>query len=125
MRQKIQVLFIRFQQAQKAFNLTLLPSKVNVLIMNDLEKLLNKIAENILHIDEASLTSLWDKYKSRVEQISVSSEWEKAIIIFSIINAVRTKNAILNENILHKNSSSRKKVQPKKSKEKPYLKLVK
>jgi len=93
--------------------------------MNDLEKLLNKIAENVLHIDEASLTSLWDKYKSRVEQISVSHEWEKAIIIFSIINAVRTKNAILNENILHKNSSSRKKVQPKKSKEKPYLKLVK
>lgn len=94
--------------------------------MNNLEKLLDKIAENILHIDEASLTSLWDKYKSRVEQISVSSEWEKSIIIFSIINAVRTKNAILNENILTKNSAARKTGHPaKKSKEKPYLKLVK
>jgi len=69
--------------------------------MNSLENSLNKIAENILHIDEASLTSLWDKYKNKVEQFSNSSEWEKAVIIFSIINTVRAKNAIFNEKLLN------------------------
>ena len=92
--------------------------------MNSLENSLNKIAETILHIDEASLTSLWDKYKRKVEQFSGSAEWEKAVIIFSIINAVRTKNAILNEKII-KNNSSRKTKSPDKPKARPYLKLVK
>jgi hypothetical protein len=92
--------------------------------MNSLENSLNKIAENILHIDEASLTSLWDKYKSKVEQISVSTEWEKAVIIFSIINAVRAKNAIFNEKML-KNKAPKKPAQTKRPQGKSYLKLVK
>jgi hypothetical protein len=93
--------------------------------MNSLENSLNKIAESILHIDEASLTSLWDKYKNKVEQFSNSSEWEKAVIIFSIINAVRAKNAIINENLLKNNSSNKIKSPQETVKEKPYLKLVK
>ena len=105
--------------------MTLLPSKVIILLMNSLENSLNKIAESILHIDEASLTSLWDKYKNKVEQFSNSSEWEKAVIIFSIINAVRAKNAIINENLLKNNSSNKIKSPQETVKEKPYLKLVK
>jgi predicted house-cleaning noncanonical NTP pyrophosphatase (MazG superfamily) len=92
--------------------------------MNRLEISLNKIAENILHIDEASLTSLWDKYKNKVEQFSNSSEWEKAVIIFSIINAVRAKNAIFNEKLLN-NKAQKKTATPEKPQDKPYLKLVK
>ena len=105
--------------------MTLLPSKVIILLMNSLENSLNKIAESILHIDEASLTSLWDKYKNKVEQFSNSSEWEKAVIIFSLINAVRAKNAIINENLLKNNSSNKIKSPQETVKEKPYLKLVK
>lgn len=93
--------------------------------MNSIEKSLNKIAETILHIDEASLTSLWDKYKSRVEQFSPSAEWEKAVIIFSIINAVRAKNAVFNENLLKTNDKHQTNPQPDNPKEKHYLKLVK
>jgi len=93
--------------------------------MNSIEKSLDKIADIILHIDEASLTSLWDKYKAEVEQFSRSAKWEKAVIIFSIINAVRAKNAIFNENIKKKNSANQKKSPPEYSKEKHYLKLVK
>ncbi|MEN6421761.1 MAG: hypothetical protein ABFD76_07405, partial [Smithella sp.] len=89
------------------------------------EKSLNKIADTILHLDEASLTSLWDEYKNKVEQFSRTAEWERAVIIFSIINAVRTKNAIFNEILLKSNSENNKKSPPKISKEKPYLKLVK
>ena len=107
----------------KAFDLTLLPSKVNISIMNNLETSLDKIAENILYLDEASLTSLWDKYKAKMEQFSYSPEWEKSVIIFSIINSIRVKNAIFNEQLLNKVS---KEAKPAKEKQgKPYLKLVK
>jgi hypothetical protein len=92
--------------------------------MNRLEISLNKIAENILHINEASLSSLWEKYKNKVEQFSHSPEWQKAVIIFSIINAVRAKNAIFNDKLLN-NKTSEKTTTTKRSHGKPYLKLVK
>jgi hypothetical protein len=104
--------------------LTLCPTKVIILIMNNLERSLNKIAENILHIDEASLTSLWDTYKNKVEQFSTSPEWEKAVIIFSIINAVRVKNAIFNDKLLS-SKIPKKKTPPKRPQGKSHLKLVK
>ena len=93
--------------------------------MDNLEKSLNKIAENILHIDEASLSSLWQKYKNKMEHFSRTADWEKAVIIFSIINAVRVKNAIFNDNLLKNNAANQIKTHTKKLKEKPYLKLVK
>lgn len=92
--------------------------------MNSLENSLQKIAESILHFDEASLTSLWEKYKNKIEQFSTSPEWEKAVIIFSIINAVRAKNAIFNEMVLN-NKAAEKTEQPDKPQGKPHLKLVK
>ena len=93
--------------------------------MNNLENSLNKIAETILHFDEASLTSLWEKYKNKMEQFSTSRDWEKAVIVFSIINAVRAKNAIFNKNLLKNNSPNKINSPPKVPKDKHYLKLVK
>lgn len=86
---------------------------------------MNKIAEHILHIDEASLTSLWEKYRTKVENFSHTKEWESAVIIFSIINAVRAKNAIFNQKIMNNNNPSRQKKSQINHKEKSYLKLVK
>ena len=103
--------------------MTLVPSKVNISNMNTLETSLDKIAENILYLDEASLTGLWDKYKARMEQFSYSPEWEKSVIIFSIINSIRVKNAIFNEQLLNK--ASHEAPPSKKNQGKPYLKLVK
>jgi hypothetical protein len=103
--------------------LTLLQTKVNISDMNSLENSLDKIAENILYLDEASLTSLWDKYKAKMEQFSYSPEWEKAVIIFSIINSIRVKNAIFNEQLLNK--ATQEPLPKKKKQGKPYLKLVK
>ncbi len=65
-----------------------------------LESVLEKIAEKILALDEASLASLWAKYKERMDRFDASKEWEKAVIVFFIINAVRAKNQIFNERIL-------------------------
>lgn len=103
--------------------MTLSSSKVNISNMNSLETSLDKIAENILYLDEASLTSLWEKYKAKMEQFSYSSEWEKSVIIFSIINSIRVKNAIFNEQLLNK--ASKEATPSKKKQGKPYLKLVK
>jgi hypothetical protein len=64
-----------------------------------IEATLNKLAEHILGLDEASLVSLWEKYKARTENFEISREWEKAVIIFFIINAVRAKNQMFNEQI--------------------------
>ncbi len=91
--------------------------------MNTIENSLNKIAEPILHIDEASLSRLGDKYKSKMEHFSFTPEWEKSVIIFSIINAVIVKNAIFNENLLNKQAQNNP--APKKPHAKPSLKLVK
>lgn len=67
-----------------------------------LEHSLDRIAEKILGLDEASMSGLWEKYKKRMEQFDTSREWEKSVIIFFIINAVRTKNHIFNNQILKK-----------------------
>ena len=85
-----------------------------------LESALDNLAEKILSFDEASLSSLWEKYKSRMERFEPSKEWEKAVIIFFIINAVRAKNHIFNEQILSQPDTS-----PGKKQKKPDLHLVK
>lgn len=92
--------------------------------MNTIEKSLDKIAENILYMDEASLDNLWDKYKEKMEQFSFTPEWEKSVIIFSIINAVRVKNAIFNEQLFKQQSATESKAH-KRPNGKPNLKLVK
>jgi hypothetical protein len=86
-----------------------------------LESALDKLAETILGLDEASLTSLWGKYKSRMERFEPTKEWEKAVIIFFIINAVRAKNHIFSEQIIRQ-----REVSPQKTpRGKPDLRLVK
>ena len=86
-----------------------------------LESALDKMAESILSLDEASLTSLWEKYKTRMEHFETTKEWEKSVIIFFIINAVRAKNHIFNEQLLRQ-----REIRPeKKTKGKPDLHLVK
>ncbi|MCK9230234.1 MAG: hypothetical protein M0Q23_02835 [Syntrophales bacterium] len=88
------------------------------------EKSLEKIAEQILSLDEASLAGLWDNYKEKMENFNTSREWEKSVIIFFIINAVRVKNKIFNEQVVQ--SSPGATSNPKKSPgDVPYLKRVK
>ena len=86
-----------------------------------LEPALDRLAERILSLDEASLSSLLEKYKARMEHFEPTKEWERAVIIFFIINAVRAKNHIFNEQLLRQ-----REIRPeKKSKGKPDLHLVK
>ncbi len=88
-----------------------------------IEAALNKIADRILALDEASLTSLWGKYKRRMEQFDATKEWEKSVIIFFIINSVRVKNHIFNEGIVQLQGNQSGEKRPQKGK--PDLRLVK
>ena len=67
-----------------------------------MEKALEKLAEQILSFDEASLASLREKYRLRIEQFDGTKEWEKGVIAYCIINAVSMKNTFFNENVLRR-----------------------
>ncbi|MBW2623394.1 MAG: hypothetical protein JRD68_10850 [Deltaproteobacteria bacterium] len=84
-----------------------------------IEKTLNQIAERIVSLDEASLTSLLPHYRKIMEEFEPTKEWEKAVIIFFLINSVRVKNTLFNENIMkgEKTKTEKKKKNP--------LKLIK
>jgi hypothetical protein len=88
-----------------------------------LDSSLDKIAEKILSLDEASLSGLWEKYKNQMEHFETTKEWEKSVIIFFIINAVRLKNQIFNEQILL--LQNREPERPEIPKGKPTLRRVK
>mgnify|MGYP001168717138 CR=1 FL=1 len=86
---------------------------------------LSHIADKILSLDEASLTGLWQHYKDRMEQFDTSREWEKSVIIFFIINSVRVKNEIFNEQVVNLHTGKKASVKKDISKKVSYLKRVK
>jgi hypothetical protein len=65
-----------------------------------LEKALDKIAEQITALDEASLTQLRKKYLNKLFKFEPTKEWEKSVIIYFIINGVIAKNNLFNHHIL-------------------------
>jgi hypothetical protein len=65
-----------------------------------LEKALDKIAEQIIALDEASLTQLRKKYLDKLFQFEPTKEWEKAVITYFIINGVIAKNNLFNNHIV-------------------------
>ena len=73
-----------------------------------MDKALQKLAEQILSFDEASLANLRDKYRLRIENFDGTKDWEKAVIIYCIINAVSMKNTLFNENVLKKTKDKEK-----------------
>lgn len=90
-----------------------------------MENTLLNIADKILSLDEASLSGLWTKYKNRMECFDASREWEQSVLIFFIINSVRVKNEIFNEQLMHNPSDKRSVPKKKGSKNVSYLKRVK
>ena len=87
-----------------------------------LETALDKLAETILALDEASLSSLWEKYKLRMERFELTKDWEKAVIIFFIINAIRAKNQIFNDQMILRQHQP---ATPNSPRKRPDLRLVK
>ena len=86
-----------------------------------MEKVLEKLAEQILSFDEASLVHLREKYRLRIEHFDGTKEWEKAVIVYCLINAVSLKNTLFNENILKREKEKKE----SSYKKRPGLKRVK
>ncbi|RPJ11485.1 MAG: hypothetical protein EHM36_01330 [Deltaproteobacteria bacterium] len=93
-----------------------------------MEKALERLAEQILSFDEASLSSLREKYRQRIEHFDGTRDWEKAVIVYCIINAVSMKNALFNENVLKRKEGTKGKLPRPKGEQgpaRPDLKRVK
>lgn len=80
-----------------------------------MEKVLEKLAEQILSFDEASLVHLREKYRLRIEHFDGTKEWEKAVIVYCLINAVSLKNTLFNENILKREKEKKEGTYKKRS----------
>ncbi len=65
-----------------------------------MEKALERLAEQILSFDEASLSNLREKYRLKIDHFDGTRNWEKSVIIYCIINAVSVKNSLFNDNVL-------------------------
>jgi hypothetical protein len=61
---------------------------------------LGRLADRILALDEASLTGLLEEYRRAMDSFEPTRDWERSVIIFFIINSVRVKNLMFNENLL-------------------------
>ena len=71
-----------------------------------MERAIEKLAEQILSFDEASLVHLREKYRLRIEDFDGTKDWERAVIAYCIINAVSMKNALFNQNVRKQKSEA-------------------
>jgi hypothetical protein len=61
-----------------------------------MEKALLKIARQLNAFDEASLTSLWERYADKVQRFEPTKRWEEAALMLAIIQGMRMKNQLFN-----------------------------
>lgn len=61
-----------------------------------MDKALNRLARQLLAFDEASLTSMWERYSAAVEKFEPTQRWEEAAVMLGMIQAVRWKNQLFN-----------------------------
>jgi hypothetical protein len=55
---------------------------------------LEKIADNVLSLDESDLGTLLDHYKDRMSQGEPTRAWERAVIAYFLLNGIRIKNTL-------------------------------
>lgn len=55
---------------------------------------LEKIADNVLSLDESDLATLLDYYKDRISQGEPTRAWERAVIAYFLLNGIRIKNTL-------------------------------
>jgi len=99
-------------------------AEVYNIYMNNLEISLNKIAETILHLDEASLASLWENIKAKWKIFLIQKNGKKQLL-FLHHQFSYYENSIFNEKLIEPIINSTSKKIPERHKETHYLKLVK
>ena len=71
-----------------------------------IEEVLLSLADRVLDFDEASLVQLQEKYLKQVSDFSPTREWEKAIVVYFMINSIRVKNRIFNDKVKDQSGDS-------------------
>ncbi len=61
-----------------------------------MENLLRSIAQKLIHLDEASLSRLWDIYYQKTKHFMPTQEWEIDFLVFTLIQAIKWKNRVFN-----------------------------
>lgn len=61
-----------------------------------MEKILLKMARQLLAYDEASLLNLWEKYADQVSRFEPTKRWEEAVMVLCMIQSMRFKNQLFN-----------------------------
>lgn len=64
-----------------------------------IEDVLSRIARQIMTLDEETLTAMVPRYKTSMLDFTPTREWEESVIIYFLINGLRTKNSMFNEKI--------------------------
>jgi hypothetical protein len=64
---------------------------------NMIEETIERLADRVLAYEEPDLTSLLNHFKTRMEQVEPTPEWERAVIAYFLINGVRVKNVLKHE----------------------------
>ncbi len=63
-----------------------------------MENALRRLAKQLDVYDEASLTGLWDKLARQVENFEPTKDWEEAVLMLGMVQALRWKNQLFNYN---------------------------
>ncbi len=69
---------------------------------------LEKIADNVLSLDESDLATLLDYYKDRMSQGEPTRSWERAVIAYFLLNGIRIKNTLKQGKLRHQDQISEK-----------------
>jgi hypothetical protein len=69
---------------------------------------LEKIADNVLSLDESDLATLLNYYKDRMSQGEPTKSWERAVIAYFLLNGIRIKNTLKQGKLRHQDPSEEK-----------------
>jgi hypothetical protein len=69
---------------------------------------LEKIAENVLSLDESDLATLLDYYKDRMSQNEPTKSWERAVIAYFLLNGIRIKNTLKQDKLRRQEPTAEK-----------------
>ncbi len=97
------------------------PSRETALV----EDVLRKIARQIMALNEETLSALLPRYKERMQDFAPTQEWEEAMVIYFLINGLRSKNSQFNDKIRDFLVTSENGGEKNGSRPRPRLRLVK
>jgi hypothetical protein len=69
---------------------------------------LEKIADNVLSLDESDLATLLDHYKDRMSQGEPTRAWERAVIAYFLLNGIRIKNTLKQDKLRRQEPTAEK-----------------